>query len=451
MPYVPRLTGLYQPPPEYREPANATENNLATISAMADPSGTLERLQAEKVARSMADVKLDGIDNLYRNHAMGAINDYQQFSTNQYKQNKGLNRLNLTGQQTIEQDRKYKELITGINALKDMSADYKATLTQAGRDIGDKITPEDYKAFEDELTAKMNSAKSIGDLPMAHAVYNNFLAKMPYDWEKMNKDLAAGIGTPKVVKNVDKEGNERYDTEKFDPTPIAINLYQNNNRYRKFWRDQAGGDDVLGMKLNIDNAVDKYGIKNRKWGGTIKTGGNTYVNAAGVKPKYNPRVIKKDGYTYYNFSAKPVPDSYGDVEGKYSDVRVAPDGTAEVFMKQIVNAEGKQVEINTDADVMSLFPDGKAKRDPNKSGGVWLPYNDQVEWALQVNEYNTDDIKARKGEYTEPGEKVGGEPAKVKWYKFKRKDGTWQNVTMSALQDAGIDVKSAIAAGDIKE
>lgn len=403
---IPRLTGLFEPPPEYKAPDSATENNLATISALADPSGTLERLQAEQVARRVAEVKLDGVDNLYRQHALKSLNDYQQFSANQYKQNTGLNRLNLTGEQTLAQDQKYKELLTGINALKDLSGDYKNTLTQAHRDVAAGIiTPESYKAFEDELTAKMNSATGIGDLPMAHAVYNNFLAKMPYDWATMAKELKAGVDGLKPQKSVDKQGNERYNVEKADPTQVVDNMFDYNQKFRKFWLDQVDGDPIA-ARAKANEFAQKYAIDNRTWGGTIKTGGNTYVtNDAGGKNKRKPLKTVKNGVVYHEFGGKPVKDSYGDFSGEYTTIRENPDGTSEVFLKQVVNAKGEPIDVNNNVSFTILKKAGAVK-DPNKSGGVWLPYNDKVEWSMQANDFDMSDVKANKGDYVAPGDDI---------------------------------------------
>ena len=167
-------------PPVYTPPKDATENNLSSIAALQDPTGTLQRMQAEKVIGAMADLKTDGIDNIYRQRALDAINGFQQFATGLYGKNTGLNRLTLDGQQQLEQTQKARETLTDLNALRGLSADYRKTIDEAAQDFkSGTITREDYNRFVTELDGLTSGAKSIGDLPMAHAVYNRFLMNKP--------------------------------------------------------------------------------------------------------------------------------------------------------------------------------------------------------------------------------------------------------------------------------
>jgi len=438
---IPQLTGLFDYKP-YEAPANATENNLSTIAALADPAGTLERLQAEKVAAMAADLKLDGIDSLYRQHALDAINGWNQSNLQQLKQNDKLSRLTLSGPQKIESDRKYRELLTGLNAMRDMSSDYKKTIEQAHKDVNDEIlTPEDYHRFEDEFNTKLNAAKSIEDLPYAHAVYNNFLYKNPQ------------------IRNLrrDKEFNDQMFglykqwnyTEGGQPTRSEKNVRDNiENSFPSGSQQWVALDNMLQARNFYPPSAQTEEQRKQFLTVASKSGWNpkelsqqhtSIYNNFGGKDKINPVVQQKNGETYYDFSwVSDINDIYGPYKGRYTTVKVGPDGKSYVYMTQVVNAKGEPVVF--DENLTLEQQKMGAKSDPNKAGGIWLPYNEKVEAALQGNNVITANIGGKKGWYTAPGEQVES-PHKPGTYYYNGKPYSYDD-----LINAGVDVKAAIKA-----
>jgi len=177
--HIPTLTGLFEPQP-YVPPKDATANNITTIGALQDPSGTLERMQAEQVAKMSANIKMEGIDAKYKGLALDAINDFQNKSLGLYKGNKGFNRLRLDGKQLLQEQSNYNELLTNVNALKQLTADNQQTLETVDRAfIGQAMNKEDYDLFAKKVADAEAKTKTIGDVPNYRAIYNNFLHERP--------------------------------------------------------------------------------------------------------------------------------------------------------------------------------------------------------------------------------------------------------------------------------
>jgi len=176
---IPTLGGLFDPVP-YKAPEDAIERNLRTLGALQDPRGTLETLQSDKVIKQMADLKTEGIGNLYSEKALQAIKGFQDYSMSLYKSRKGFNRLTLSAEQQLDEKNKYRDLLFDINALKELTKTYNETMQEVARDVRAGImTPENYREFEKLLDEKIASAKTIRDQPDARAVYNNFLTEKP--------------------------------------------------------------------------------------------------------------------------------------------------------------------------------------------------------------------------------------------------------------------------------
>lgn len=391
---IPELTGLFEPQP-YKPPVNALENNLSTVAALQDPSGTLERMQAELVAKATADIKLDDVDYKYKQLALDSLANYQKKRMDMLRSNKKFNRLDFGAEQLLDDEKNYKDMILGINQMKSLTEDYKKTLTQVHNDVAKGIiTAEDYKQFEDQYNTMLNSAvekKSIGDLPIPHAVYNNYLAGKPYDWATMTKDLKAGIDGMKPQKVVDKEGNERYNVERLDPTPIVDSMFDYNQKYRNFWIGQAGGDPNAARKMAQEYG-QKYAVDNRTWGGTAKVGGNTVNNYGNSKTVQIDHVL--DGNkVVWDFPKKDIPYTKDKVPG---------------YLTAVYNKNGKwygefSIDEMVDSPNKKTF-DINNQKVPNRFG------NDVYEVELDASDYS----KVMAAGYRLD------EPDKYKWDELKQ-------------------------------
>lgn len=413
-------------PPVYTPPKDATENNLSSIAALQDPTGTLQRMQAEKVIGAMADLKTDGIDNIYRQRALDAINGFQQFATGLYGKNTGLNRLTLDGQQQLEQTQKARETLTDLNALRGLSADYRKTIDEAAQDFkSGTITREDYNRFVTELDGLTSGAKSIGDLPMAHAVYNRFLMNKPeaYNLKKETEFANQMFGLYKQWNYTEggtmgrnPQNVRRNIDNTFPPGSQQWAILDSELSTRNFYPPSAVTEDQR-REFLTKASISGYNPKEVGQSNSFNIN-----NQYGGKDKINPVTENKDGYTYHNFSWVDAKDIYGQYRGTYETVRVAPDGTAEVFLSQVVNNEGKPLD--TSQDLPLTLRDAGAKADPNKAGGVWLPYTKSVDAALQGNNIITAGIGGKKAGYTPPGEKVSGPRAAAPKVDYVDSSGT---------------------------
>lgn len=313
--HIPQLTGLFDPVP-FKEDPNADQNNLSTIGALQDPQGTLERKQAEQIAKASAGIKMEGIDQKYKGLAIDAIDEFQKKSKSMYAQNKGFNRLKLNAKQLLDEQHNYNELLTNINALKQLTADNRKTLEDVDNAVASgTITREDYDAFEKARLEAEEKTKSIGDIPSYRALLNNYLGSKPYDWTQMNKDWSAAIEKAPAYKDVQKVGEERYNVVTKDPIPVAENMFNYNPKLRKFWLEQFGGNEELAKKAFFDFA-SKDKRDDRSWGGNVSHSGDSFWEwkrkfdyTQGAKSTKNAGVIPRDsdagGYVW-DISALPV-------------------------------------------------------------------------------------------------------------------------------------------------
>ena len=140
---APRFDLLFRPQ-EYTPNPNEDANFIANIGALQDPSGTLARKQAELVAKNMAQVKTDDIRGEFQKFALDEMQRNLDDELGMYKSNKGFNRLSLNADQLLAKQKRDKELVGKVGALRQLSNDYQATMEEVGKDVAKGIiTPED--------------------------------------------------------------------------------------------------------------------------------------------------------------------------------------------------------------------------------------------------------------------------------------------------------------------
>ena len=350
---IPELTGLFKPVP-YQAPEDADKNNLSTLSAIADPSGTLQKMQADQIAKAMADAKMEGVDGIYKDHALKAIQDFQDKSMKMYKSNKGFNRLNLTGQQMLDQSKNHSELILNMTALKALSEDNKKTLEEVSRDFHEGIiNRDDYDKFTREFDDKTKNAKSIGDLPHARAMYNNQLMNKPYDMDAMMKTANAAMKDVPVNTHVEQRGDERYNIQSKDVAPVAEALW-GDPKVRKLWTDQAGGN-VDNGKIMFRNFMQGFNKSGETYGGQRRESEaeklDFWNKTQGSKQNKPEQTVEYDhtmrGWDFSTLDKKP----------RFSGV--------------VTDADGNEIQVK-DAEMTDAVVNG-SKYDSNLSGeGVYL-------------------------------------------------------------------------------
>lgn len=252
------------------------DNYLGNVAALQDPSGTLQRMQAEQIAKASAAVKTDGITDQFKSYALNAINDYQNKYQQMFGANKGFNRLSLNADQMLEDQKNYKNLLMDVNSLKSLTDDYEKTMERVAGDVmKEVIDPEDYKLFEADLNDRIKNAKNIGDLPSAQNLYNNYLAGRPYDWARMSKDVAEAIKNAEAKKDFGQEGGVFYNTETKDTEAIADAMLNANPKFRNFWLKAAGPE---GYRAAAIEYVGKGNKDNRTYAGQVRRPDNININ-----------------------------------------------------------------------------------------------------------------------------------------------------------------------------
>jgi len=341
---LPSANNLFQPVQTQTDP-QAFDKFVQNIAALQDPSGTLERLQAEQVIQKMADIKTEGLVDTYRGMAIDAINDFQKYSVGLYRSRKGFNRLTLDAKQQLDEDKKYRELLTYINGLQQLSKDYNETLKEVGADVKNGImTPEAYQAFEDEFNTLTKGAKSIGDLPFARAVYNKHIAEK-YDWKSMYSEFEVALKDMKPNITTDQNGNTYVNKESRDVIPLATNMYLNNPRWRDFWTKVAGGDPMTGYAMASDFA-SQFNYNQETYAGHVPAGRMSYeewkqrFDYAQANKGRKRNVIPRDA------------DATG-FKWDLSSLGVKPKFTGDIRTKEEGNVSLKN------ADIISIYTDGK--------------------------------------------------------------------------------------------
>lgn len=326
---IPRLIGMFRPAPIVDNP-QGNENFINNIQALKNPSGTLNDLQTEQVIKSMAGLKADGLMGKYQEHAINAINAFQDKATKRYMDNKGFNRLSLTPQQLLEQERDYRNLLMDINAGKELTKDYANTYAKAGEDIAKgSLLPEDYTAFHNEMEKMNSESKSINDMPLAHVVYDKYLqhSTKALDANRATKDQMERVKLTDAVLSQINNGMDQqksWDIDKatrnVDKLPPAI-------------VDQLGGKDKV-----IEWARDTW-IKQKEPKYT------TNVNNWGVKnEKSVPYVNNPDGTKSWPLEDISIDISKGPVKGYIVGVTKGTDGKfyGDLSVKKLTDQEEKE-------------------------------------------------------------------------------------------------------------
>lgn len=392
---------LYTPP---TPDPGGVDRFVKNLAALQDPSGTLARLQAEEVAKATADIKMEDIDAQYQRLALKSLQDYQQNRMNMYKGNKKFSRLKLSGEQILEDQLAYKRMLMDINTLKQTSQENAQTMQEVYKMYASQVlTPEEYSEFEKRRQEADAKATDIGSVPRYRNILNNYLQTKP---QRVTADQTKWIyKTPEQLSFVFNKAQVGQTAFKPDVSTKQIGFIIGspiwNNEIRPMM--QKFGIFTPGMDLTAEaQAMHKYNESQFNPKEYAPSSTNIY-NSAGGKDRFKPLEQKVGNITYYDFGAKPVKDTYDQFSGEYSTIMVEPSGKAWVYMRQVVNSKGEPIDVNDEKVLGSnYFKNTGAKKDPNKNGGVWLPYNDKVKWSLQTNNFDTDGIKATPGTYTPP-------------------------------------------------
>jgi len=167
--------------PQNPKKQDGISDNVNTISALFNPSGTLDAKQNAQIAEITAGLTLDGLQGDLLN---AGFRDWDTFKKN-YKgkltSNKGFNRLRLSPQQKIEVDTDMKRLTSGLTWGKKVQQNYIDVMKQARVDLEQNhISQEDLDAFDKAWQDEVKNNKGgLGDLPFPQLLYNKMVKPKP--------------------------------------------------------------------------------------------------------------------------------------------------------------------------------------------------------------------------------------------------------------------------------
>jgi len=460
---IPLPTGnQFKPAPQQTNP-DATQNFISNIGALQDPQGTLERKQSERVIQAMADLKTEGIADLYSEHALNAINEFQDYSMGLYKSRKGFNRLTLDAKQQLDENKKYRELLMNVNNLKGLTADYNATLKQAAADVQKQVmTPENYRAFVAELDKMNKDAKSVRDLPMAHAVYNKYLSQYGVDNEWLKEfDEAMKVpmqqGTKKTTLGKSADG-KNINILNYDPWGEAIPVIQNNQRIQSGLMKLFAGDEQKVQEF----VQNRYGAS----GQTMAPNYNTNVFMPGWQKNWQPPYTispdKKDEviFTQNKIRGIVLTEPLKDANGKPVVIDGDPVGAGDVIKPVRMKNGQVYVQVLKRGKYEDFsFGDGTSIFVPSP-GETALPVDNPIPYSGKIVEMLRNQAGKPLGDGNiDPSgyENIGGRPVspqpsyKDKKYVF---DGTVYSYeelnNFRGPNGERIDIKQAIKEGVIK-
>ena len=413
---IPTLGGLFDPVP-YKAPEDAIERNLRTLGALQDPRGTLETLQSDKVIKQMADLKTEGIGNLYSEKALQAIKGFQDYSMSLYKSRKGFNRLSLSAEQQLDEKNKYRDLLFDINALKELTKTYNETMQEVARDVRAGImTPENYREFEKLLDKKIASAKTIRDQPDARAVYNNFLTekriKPGAGIYKSAEQWADLVNKPQTGETIDK-----YDLKK---TQDQVLQQMNSGEYQQNTRPLLIQQGVInpGMTPTEELTAATQYAQNR-FNPSENRKGVTNIYPPGYDKTYKSQYLLQDNKITFKSGTggnllvgRTLTDTKGDeisagvlFEPNYIETR--PDGTTVAIGVVTEKVSGDTRAVRDEVTGNFYYPDSSG----TKRRTVEIPY-DQIRndivigYGRAIGEGEFDFSKAEKYINYKPGTKT---------------------------------------------
>lgn len=452
---IPQLTGLFEPT-QYVAPPNADANNLSTIKALSDPSGTLERMQSDQVLKAVANLKLDGIDAKHKQLALDAIEKFKQSNMDMYRGNKGFKRLTLDGKQQLESDGNYRNLLIDLNQLNEVKKDYLKTMEEANTDFKNKtITPEMYKAFQTKLEEQYDKATSISDIPLPHAVYNNFLMNAP----QVNKGGQGIYKTPELWADARNKPQLGRTAAQYDPNVMKdqLLLEMSSGEWQQNTRPMLIANGIIrnGMTPTEEfEAAMQYG--RLRFNDREKPQGSASIyNDYGVShPKMVPFVTNGDtddpnisGAKVWDFKDVPISYTKGPVRGSVISVIKGNDGNwyGEFTAPNMIN-------VSQD----SMFSIGAKQVKDQYNNMVWVVPLDASDYGAVKRkgidleggkEEGFDDLKNQRTRSQKSKPEVA--PEKKPTTKDKVYFYNGNAYSFDELDGKGIDVTAAIKAGKI--
>lgn len=394
---------LYKPLPKMEAPAL-----MGNLYALTHRDEVLAQKQTDQILGMASQFKTEDLDYELASKAQREIEDFKSSIADMYAGNKGMARLTLTPEQRLNVSKMQKDLMQSIGWGKQATKYWgEAQKLMARAMEKGTISPADFAEWSNNWETTFKDKKTtLSDVGNPYLDAVNYLKTKPQIAEgALPKDKLAFFKALNYAQTGETVGE--YDPNKtvkaFETqlTPQDIGALKNR------WGMSAMSDDefkqwaLTGAKENF-NPAELRG----------RSGGQFSINIGGGKNKYRPTEEVVDNVKYHNISGKAPTDTYGNYTGKYTAIRENTDGTADVFMTQIVDGSGK-IMTESDSGFASFMKSAGGKKDPNKKGGFWMPYTKSVEGVLQQNDIITENIKVKKyAGYTpqeQTAEKKGGE------------------------------------------
>lgn len=394
---------LYKPLPKMEAPAL-----MGNLYALTHRQEVLEHKQTDQILNMASQFKTQDLDYELASKAQSEIEDFKSSVADMYAGNKGMARLTLTPAQRLDVSKMEKDLMQSIGWGKQATKYWgDAQKLMASAMQKGTISPDEFSQWSTEWEGKFKDKKTrLADVGNPYLDAVNYLNSKPQVQEgTLPKDKLAFFKALNYSQTGETSGE--YDPNKtvsaFDTQLTSTDVSALKNR----WGMSNMSDDefkqwaLTGAKENFNPA------ELRARGGGFQFS----FNPAGGKEIYKPTEEVVGNTKYHNISGKAPSDVYGNYTGKYTAIRENPDGTASVFITQVVDGKGN-IMSDKDAGYTSFMKSAGGKTDPNMKGGFWMPYTKSVEGVLQQNNIVTDKIKVKKyASYTPQGatqKKTGG-------------------------------------------
>lgn len=316
---------LYTPP---KPDPGGIDRFIGNIAALQDPSGTLERLQVEEVAKATADVKMEDIDAQYKQLALKTLQDYQNNRLQMYKSNKGFNRLKLTGEQILQDQLAYKRMLMDINMLKQTSNENAQTMQDVYKMYASQVlTPKEYGEFEKRRQEADAKATDIGSVPRYRNILNNYLQTKPQritsdpnKWTyKAPEQFADAMNKMQLGQTAYNDGTGVKQLGFVFGSPIWANEIR--PMMQKFGIIPPGDDPVKEAEAVFNYVKSRFNPKEGRSGGT------TVYNNYGVKNPVKVDWVQDDnGDIVWNFPKRDISYEHESIPG---------------FLTGVVNKNGK--------------------------------------------------------------------------------------------------------------
>ncbi len=388
---------------------------MATMGAIANPTGVLEQKQNAQIAKSIADIQMSSIYPELQNKFLEQRTQYISDYKDALRSHRGMGRLRLNPQEELQFQNRRKDMGEMVNWAKVATSSLDKVTERAmpllrARMPGDlRLSAGDYKAWQDQYFDKVKRAKTGADVPAAVMDFENWIAKyadVVPQTEQQTMAIERGQravrkGIMDIVINGEKDYLNGLNKEHYAKDPLAA-LKERTDQM--FVTDQAKADWVANLK-DADRLPKDIGVEDglRMW---EKTRVNAKQTTKSIPSFWipgspsAPTTFTFDGKSEISLAAQSVPIK-GNFDGKDVDGTVYSTGIDSDGNKYIKVLQDKVIPVTRGANKGKMVSSGEKET-------VTIPVTQSVEQELKkTDKVNIDYSGAVKPQkQAEPSQRV---------------------------------------------